>query len=154
MLGGARLESDEPGRAQRTFVVSFLAVIVIVAFAGFEAWPFTAFRLFSAARGTERTSYEAVTVDAHGVETPLRQESLAFGYRLAEWPMAELADDSQATRIAVCDGLADGARSVERDVANVLVLKVRERLRRVDGAWQIERAPAVLVDCRAEGWQP
>ncbi len=143
-----------PPRSTRAFVRTLLVIIVGFGLAGFEAWPLTSFRLFSTTRGTARTSYEAVTLDAAGHETPLGQSTLAFGYRLAEWPMSEIDGASESRRLALCDAIADGARSVGREVVDVRVEQVRERLVRRGNEWEIVRAePEPVLECTAEGWR-
>ncbi len=135
----------------RTFVRTLLVVIIVFGVAGFEAWPLTSFRLFSTSRGTVRTSYEAVTVDAAGRETPFEQSTLAFGYRLAEWPMSEIAGASEARQRALCEAIAVGARDAGREVVEVRVEKVRERLVRRGNDWEIVRAePELVVGCPAD----
>ena len=101
----------------RVFVGCFLGVVVLFGAVGFEAWPLTAFRLFSVARDDTRTSWEAFTVDSHGQETAFGQQHLPLGYRLAEWPLTEFPSSSDATRHDVCKGIARGARDAGRDVA-------------------------------------
>ena len=90
----------------RVFVGCFLGIVVLFGAVGFEAWPLTAFRLFSVARDDTRTSWEARTVDADGRETAFDQQDLPLGYRLAEWPLTEFPSSSDATRAEVCRGIA------------------------------------------------
>ena len=92
----------------RVFVGCFLGVVVLFGAVGFEAWPLTAFRLFSVARDDTRTSWEAFTVDSQGQETAFGQQHLPLGYRLAEWPLTEFPSSSDATRRDVCKGIAHG----------------------------------------------
>jgi len=131
----------------RWFVGVFLGVVMLFGFVGFEAWPLTAFRLFSVARDDTRTSWEARTVDAAGVETPFDQQDLPLGYRLAEWPLSEFPSSSDATRAAVCRGIAKGARDAGRDVAAVRVYRLRERIDRVDDDWEVTTDPELYHEC-------
>ena len=129
------------------FVGIFLGVVMLFGFVGFEAWPLTAFRLFSVARDDDRTSWEARTVDADGVETPFDQQDLPLGYRLAEWPMSEFPSSSDATRADVCRGIAKGARDVGRDVEAVRIYRVPEQIDRVDGEWVVTTEPELYHEC-------
>ena len=131
----------------RVFVGCFLGIVVLFGAVGFEAWPLTAFRLFSVARDDTRTSWEARTVDADGRETAFDQQDLPLGYRLAEWPLTEFPSSSDATRAEVCRGIARGARDAGREV---------ERRARVpgprahpprDGEWVIDSEPELYYEC-------
>lgn len=136
-----------PSPRVRGFVRAFAGVVVVFGLVGLEAWPLTAFRLFSVAWEETRTSWEARTVDAAGTETPLRQQELPLGYRLAEWPLSEFPRSGAATRADVCRGIARGARDAGREVAGVRVYRVRERIVRVDGEWVVERSPELYHEC-------
>jgi len=57
--------------ATRWLVRCFLLVFLICGTFGLEAWPFTAFRLFSRLRGESRTLWVADTVNPQGAETHL-----------------------------------------------------------------------------------
>jgi hypothetical protein len=129
------------------FVGTFLGVVMLFGFAGLEAWPLTAFRLFSVARDDTRTSWEARTVDRAGDETSFDQQDLPLGYRLAEWPLSEFPGSSDATRAAVCRGIAEGARDAGREVAAVRVYRLRERIDRVDGDWEVTTNPELYHEC-------
>ena len=131
----------------RVFVGCFLGVVVLFGAVGFEAWPLTAFRLFSVARDDTRTSWEARTVDADGRETAFDQQDLPLGYRLAEWPLTEFPSSSDATRAEVCRGIARGARDAGREVERVRVYRVREHIRRADGEWVIDSEPELYYEC-------
>jgi hypothetical protein len=131
----------------RVFVGCFLGIVVLFGAVGFEAWPLTAFRLFSVARDDTRTSWEARTVDAEGRETPFGQADLPLGYRLAEWPLTEFPSSSDSTREAVCRGIARGARDAGRDVVSVRVYRVREHIRRAGGEWVIDAEPELYSEC-------
>ncbi len=129
------------------FVGAFLGVVMLFGFADREAWPLTAFRLFSVARDDTRTSWEARTVDRAGDETSFEQQDLPLGYRLAEWPLSEFPGSSDATRAAVCRGIAKGARDAGREVAAVRVYRLRERIDRVDGDWEVTTDPELYHEC-------
>lgn len=131
----------------RVFVGCFLGVVVLFGAVGFEAWPLSAFRLFSVARDDTRTSWEARTVDAAGRETAFDQQDLPLGYRLAEWPLTEFPHSSDATRRDVCKGIARGARDAGRDVASVRVYRVHEHIRREDGEWVVDAEPELFYEC-------
>jgi hypothetical protein len=131
----------------RVAVWGFLALVVAVGVAGVEAWPLTAFRLFSFARDDTRTSWEARTVDSEGRETVLDQQELPLGYRLAAWPMSRFPRSDRATRDDVCRGLARGARDAGREVAEVRIYRIRERITRADGEWTVVATPERYDEC-------
>ncbi len=136
-----------PGIRVRAFVAAFLAAVLTCGFVGIEAWPLTAFRLFSAARKSHEVRWVAVTVDAHGVETPLNQQDLPVGYRLAEWPLQRFPHSSMKTRDDVCRGIAYGARHAGRQVNEVRVYRVGEKIHRSGSHWVIQKTPVLYTTC-------
>jgi hypothetical protein len=136
-------------RGARVFVGVFLAVLAVFGFGHFEAWPLTSFHLFSAARESHENRWVATTVDHAGHETPLEQQDLPLGYRLAEWPLQRFPTSSRATQIAVCKGIAKGARGAGRDVASVRVYKVGESIARDGNHWVVTKQPRLYTTCNA-----
>lgn len=65
-------------RGQRMFIWGFLFAFLASGFLRIEAWPFTAWRLFSTVRHPVQSGWEAVTVDGAGVEQPLRLDGAAW----------------------------------------------------------------------------
>jgi hypothetical protein len=131
----------------RIFVAVVLGAIMLCGFVGIEAWPLTAFRLFSAARKSHEIRWVATTVDSHGVETPLNQQNLPLGYRLAEWPMQRFPSSSTHTRNQVCKGIAEGARRAGREVDEVRVYRVRDQLHQRGTHWVITSQPVLYATC-------
>lgn len=62
-------------RLARRVTVGTILVLLLVAAVGVEAWPLTAFRLFSAVRTDTTTSVQLVVVSPDGSRTPLRLPS-------------------------------------------------------------------------------
>jgi hypothetical protein len=138
---------DEVPRRARVFIGAFLVVMAVFGFGHFEAWPLTSFHLFSAERKAHETRWVATTVDQSGHETPLDQQHLPLGYRLAEWPLQLFPTSSHATRVAVCRGIAKGARGAGRDVASVRVYEVEESIARVHDHWVVSKVPRLYTTC-------
>ena len=138
---------DEVPRGARVLVSALLVVMAVFGFGHFEAWPLTSFHLFSAERKPNETRWAATTVDHAGHETPLNQQRLSLGYRLAEWPLQAFPTSSHATRVAVCRGIAKGARAAGRDVASVRVYQVDESIARVDDHWVVSKVPHLYSTC-------
>jgi hypothetical protein len=138
---------DEVPRGARVFIAALLAVMAVFGFGHFEAWPLTSFHLFSAERKPDETRWVATTVDHAGRETPLDQQHLSLGYRLAEWPLEEFPTSSHATRVAVCKGIARGARAAGRDVDSVRVYQVDESITRVHDHWVVHKVPHLYSTC-------
>ena len=113
----------------RVFVGCFLGIVVLFGLVGFEAWPLTAFRLFSVARDDTRTSWEARTVDAEGRETAFGQRTCrsAIDWRSGRSPSSRAP--ATRRRDDVCRGIArvPGCRPRGRGVR---VYRVREHIRR------------------------
>ena len=71
---------------------------------GIEAWPFSGFRLFSQVRTETVASWEVTTVDAAGVERPVRMDGHSWLHVAAG--MARLPEKE---RMAVCRAWASPA---------------------------------------------
>lgn len=94
-------EPDVPDRVRR-FVYGFLAVLLVCALVGIEAWPFSAFKLFSARRDDERVSWRIVTVDPGGHEELVDLAALPIGYRNTTTVLREFEGMSPEGRDEVC----------------------------------------------------
>lgn len=73
----ASSRDDEPGadrqrRLARTVTFTTIGVLLLAAAVQVEAWPLTAYRLFSVVRTDSQTTYQLVTVGVDGTEAPLR----------------------------------------------------------------------------------
>ena len=102
--------SDAPApRYARPFVAVFLVAIVACALATIEAWPLTAWELFSHLRTQDQTRWEATAVDADGVEHPYPLGSLPQGYRGFAFLMNGFATDSASRQAELCETWRTGA---------------------------------------------
>ena len=122
-------------RPARVFVLGFLSVFALCGLVGFEAWPFTGWRLFSEVRGPTQVGWQAVTVDGAGAERPVPFDRMARGFSGALHLMARLGSAPPEERRAVCGAWAG---EVERlggaPVAAVRVYRTAFAVR--DGALQ------------------
>ncbi|MGE3621831.1 MAG: hypothetical protein AB7L84_15350 [Acidimicrobiia bacterium] len=145
MTGAQRpAEGEAPGRGVRAFVALLLVALAVPGFVGFDAWPLTAWRLFSAARGETQVRWEIAAVDTAGTAVPVDLDELPLAFRNAEWPLSGLGGASPARRQAVCEALLDAV--VDREPGTTGLQVVRNLRRLVEGpdGW------TVVDDRRAE----
>jgi len=90
-------------RLARPFVAAFLLAIVICALATVEAWPLTAWRLFSHLRTDQQVTWSATAVDRNGREHPYPLGAMPQGYRGFGFLMNDFASQSAARRQELCD---------------------------------------------------
>lgn len=144
-------EMEEDGAAiprSAKWLVGILFVLLLVpGIIGFEAWPLTGWRLFSASRDEAQTKWVVQAVDAGGAVVPVSLEELPLAYRNAEWPMAELPGASEQHRQDVCRALADAVVDARPGTVEVRVAKDRQRLVKEDGEWIVTHDPEPLTTC-------
>ncbi|MGH9117709.1 MAG: hypothetical protein ACRD0A_07470 [Acidimicrobiales bacterium] len=121
----------------RWFVGAVLALLLVPGLIGFEAWPLTAWRLFSLARGDSQVRWEIEAVDDTGGVRPVDLDELSMAYHLAEWPLAALDDPDAAgsERDEVCLALLDGVRTGFPAVSAITIVRNDRRLTERDGEW-------------------
>ncbi len=134
--------TGRPSAGVRRFVVAIFVLLLVPGVIGFDAWPLTAWRLFSLARDDNQTRWEIDAIGSDGaVEAAVDLDELPIGFKLAEWPMAELPSASEARRDEVCLALLGEVRDEIPDTIGLRVVRNRQRLVERDGEW-------VLVDDR------
>lgn len=89
-------------RYARPFVALFVTAVVLCPLFGANAWPFSSWRLFSALRTANATSWQAVTVDAAGDERDFPLASVSHGYRGFGLVMGEFSKRTPAARDGIC----------------------------------------------------
>lgn len=137
--------SDEPITAPasaRRFVAVLLALLLVPGVIGFDAWPLTGWRLFSADRGDRQTRWEISTVATDGSLAPFDLDELPIAYRNAEWILAELPDADDARREEVCQALLDGVVEHGGDeatdgLAGLAIVRNRRTMESIDGAFVV-----------------
>jgi hypothetical protein len=142
---------DGPSRWQRAAVLGVLGLLLVGGLAEVEAWPLTAWRLFSAVRGEEQSGLDILAVDEDGGEAPVRLADLPLGYRLAGWPLGD-RDGTDPTRQAICAALLEEIRSEQPGTEALRVQRTRRRLVEVDGTWRsVEVSTDLVADCARDG---
>ena len=141
---------DVPRHA-RAFVVGLLILLVVPGVVGFDAWPLTGWRLFSADRGDRQDRWEIEVVSAAGARTPLDLDQLTIAYRNAEWILSELPGASDERRDAVCLALLDGVRAhAEPAAAGLRVVRNRRRMEETDGEFVVVENREPVHDCGSD----
>jgi hypothetical protein len=134
----------------RRLVLGALALLLTAGLIGFEAWPLTAWRLFSLSRGDRQTMW---VLHATTPEDPARVvdlEELPLRYRHAAWPMAGLPRASDERRDDVCRALLGPSLEVVPDLTELRIVRDRQRLVERAGEWVVEHDPEPLHACGPE----
>lgn len=139
-----------PGRGARTLVVVALLLLGVPGLVGFDAWPLTAWRLFSLSRDDSQTQWVLEATHRDGASQRLDLEALPLRYRHAAWPMAGLPKASESRRQEVCEALLDAVVAQDADVASVGIVRDRQRLVESGGDWIVEHAPETIHTCAVE----
>jgi hypothetical protein len=131
-------------------VTGALALLLVAGVIGFEAWPLTAWRLFSLSRGDQQTMW---VLHATTSDDPVRVvdlEELPLRFRHAAWPMAELPRSSEERREDVCQALLRPAADVVPGLTELRIVRDRQRLVEEDGEWVVTHDSETLHTCRPE----
>jgi hypothetical protein len=138
---------DGPTRTQKRFATGLLALLVVPGAIGFELWPLTGWRLFSANRDATQTRWVLEAIDGDGATTVVDPDDLPYGYRNIEWPMSRLPRASESTRAEVCEALL--SVTVELRPATVAVRVVRDRQELIEAAdgYELVRDPEEITVC-------
>lgn len=136
----------------RWFVGAILVLLLIPGLVGFDAWPLTAWRLFSLARGDTQLRWEIEAVDAAGEVHPVDLDKLPMAYQLAEWPLAAVAEPGagEHRRDRVCEALLDGVRAELPSVAGITIVRNDRRLTERDGEWVVIEDRQPFHGCGAD----
>lgn len=137
------MTEEGPDRRQRRFVAVLLVLLVVPGLGGFELWPLTGWKLFSATRDATQTRWVLEAIDGSGATSVVDPDDLPYGYRNVEWPMSRLPRASEATRAEVCEALLEV--TVDTVPGTVAVRVVRDRQALVDG--EVVRDPEEITLC-------
>ena len=138
---------DGPTRTQRRFAVGLLALLVVPGAIGFELWPLTGWRLFSANRDATQTRWVLEAIDADGTRAVVDPDDLPYGFRNVEWPMSRLPRASDATRTEVCEALLSVTVEVRPATVAVRVVRDRQELVESDDGYDLVRHPEEITVC-------
>jgi hypothetical protein len=139
-------------RYARPFVAAFLAALVICALATIEAWPLTAWRLFSHLRTDEQTAWSATAVDRLGREHDYPLGHSPDGYRGFIFLMAGFGSRSPAEQRELCDTWRDATSELLGFEARAMRIYQREwRLSDRDGDRADRDEPTLRYTCRPGG---
>jgi hypothetical protein len=139
-------------RFARPFVAVFLLAFVICALATIEAWPLTAWRLFSHLRTAEQVTWSATAVDRQGRERPYPLGGLPQGYRGFGFLMNDFASQSPARQRELCDtwrlGIGD---LLGFEARAVRIYQLRSSLSERDGERGEPPKRTLMYTCRPGG---
>ena len=139
-------------RFARPFVAVFLIAFVVCALATIEAWPLTAWRLFSHLRTQDQATWKATVVDRDGVEHDYPLGALPQGYRGFGFLMNEFVSDSPARQAELCDTWRSGADELLGfEARSVRIYQLRSDLSERDGDRAVAPLRTLMYTCRPGG---
>jgi hypothetical protein len=136
----------------RWFVGALLVLLLVPGLIGFDAWPLTAWRLFSLSRSDTQLRWEIDAFDGAGDVRPVDLDQLPFAFHLAEWPLATLAEpgSSEGDRERVCRALLEGVTDELPSTTDITIVRNDRRLTERDGEWVVVEDRQPVHRCGAE----
>jgi hypothetical protein len=125
-----------------------LTLLLVPALVGFDAWPLTAWRLYSVSRTDTQTRYRVEVLTAPGEAEVVELIDLPLGHRNAAWALPGLPEASPERRENVCQALLAGARTVVDGAIGLSVVRLREHAVEDGDGWRVRIASReVLASC-------
>ena len=136
-----------PTRLQRRVVLGTLGLLLLTGLVGVEAWPLSAWRLFSEPRRAELGGFvlEARNADGAGERVSLSQ--LPLGFRFAGRALEDLGPRPSARGAELCGALLDAVRAERPGTTQLDVVRVRRRLVEGGRRGSVEVAADVVLTC-------
>jgi hypothetical protein len=148
----AAMSADAAPRLARPFVAAFILAFVICALATIEAWPLTAWRLFSHLRTDQQVTWSATAVDRQGREHSYPLGNLPRGYRGFAFLMNDFASQSPARQLELCDTWRLGTGDLLGFEARaVRIYQLRSSLAERDGDRGEPPNRTLMYTCRPGG---
>jgi hypothetical protein len=117
-------------------VTVLLVLLLVPGLIGFDAWPLTGWRLFSAERGAVQLRWEVTAETPEGGVRAVDLDDLPIAYRNAEWVLGKLPAASDERRERVCVALLGGVRKhLDPDVAGIRLVANLRVMEQVDGTF-------------------
>ncbi|HYU60284.1 MAG TPA: hypothetical protein VEK39_05970 [Solirubrobacterales bacterium] len=139
-------------RFARPFVAVYLVAFVICALTTIEAWPLTAWRLFSHLRTENQLSWSATAIDRQGGEHPYPLGALPQGYRGFGFLMSEFTTGSPERQRELCDTWREGTGELLGfESRAVRIYELRTNLAQRDGDRAEPAERELRYTCRAGG---
>jgi hypothetical protein len=139
-----------PTLAQRALVLGALGLLAVGGLGGIEAWPLTAWRLFSQDRGPAQSGWALETVDAAGGVERLGFGQLPVGHRMATWRLGDAVRDPAGDGPEVCGLLLVAARDLRPDTEGLRILRDRQRMVEGPDGWTRVHDPQTVLTCGRE----
>ncbi|MEN0129612.1 MAG: hypothetical protein AAGC49_09245 [Brevundimonas sp.] len=119
-------DADRQRRLARRVTVGTVVVLLLVAATGLEAWPLTAFRLFSTVRTGTSSGFALVAIAPDGTSAPVSLPQNQV-FRSTTHQYADLAHESPTTQHAKVLAWLDAAGIDPADVAAVELVRTTRR---------------------------
>jgi hypothetical protein len=133
----------------RPFVAVYLVVFVVCAVATIEAWPLTAWRLFSHQRTDAQAAWSATAVDTQGEEHAYPLGRSEKGYRGFIFLMNGFEERSPAQQLELCDTWREGTGELLGfDAAEVRIYREEWTLSDREGDRAARGEPELRYTCR------
>ncbi len=116
-----------PPRWVRATILALLGLFFLFGLVGLEAWPLTAWHLFSTTREQSETSWQAYAVTPDGAEHRVVFVELPTAFRHSDRLLSSLPHLPDDEAEAACAGLIEGVRHEYPDLVELRVARVRDR---------------------------
>lgn len=120
--------TDAPPRWARAFSYALITLVLLCGVASIEAWPMSAFKLFSGMRGDTRVSYQIRLVDSDGDESELAFRDLPVAYRNTHIVIPRFSRMSEDERDEYCNAWALQPRERGEDVAFLRIYRFKDHV--------------------------
>jgi hypothetical protein len=151
---GQRGEADTVDRAPRSarwLVAVLLAALFVPGLIGFEAWPLTAWRMFSLPRQDTATTWVLEGVAEDGSTRLVDLDELPMVYSNSEWRLRDVAGASREERDEICQVMAEAVADVDPAIVELRIARDSQELVEEDGEWGATHDLDVRHTCRTAG---
>lgn len=129
-------EADRVPRSARCLVGVLFVALLSAGLIGFELWPMTAWRMFSAPRGETQNFWVLEGVAEDGSTREVELTELPMAYSNAEWPLRSVNWNSAVESEEICQVLVEAVVEVDPDIVELQISRDGRRLVREDSDWE------------------
>ena len=146
-MASTDVELDQAPRSAKWLVGVLFAALLVPGIIGFDVWPLTGWRLFSASRHATDTRWIVQSVGDDGRASTVDLNELPLAYSNAEWPMTGA---STAKRERICRAMADAVADARPGTREVRLARDHEAMVHRHGDWIVTHQVEPLTTCTPE----
>lgn len=135
----------------RLLTAVLLGGLVFAGLWSVEAWPLTGWRLFSAPRTEQTTTWVLEGVDTEGTSSFVGPAELPVAYRQLPHRLAEVPGMSETEQRQLCEDLAVVVAHVDPEIVELHIARDRQELQRSGDSWDTSHDLDVQVSCEVAG---